>query len=173
MTDTFKKNLLDAIRSQAETEAANHHKLGMLDALEVRFYLGVWEYAVELAETLDEYDAETLAGVTNGADLWQLLHNGAADWAQYSAGGCSLIYTDGIWERLGARSDEDRAELCQACDDGLQNWPLSWYGGAASRAFRTAKYGRRCSDDLAVQAAAIAIAAQLVKWMFESFENIY
>lgn len=174
MTTEQKENLIKVSRALAATEPEIHKYIDAPDepeTLDFRFYRGVWEYVVELAETLDDYDAETLAGVTLGSDLWKLLHNGAEDWAHYSAGGCSLIYTDAIWERLGARSDDDRAELCKACDDGLQNWPCHALGGAASRAFRSAKYGRRCSDDLAVQAAALAIASHILANIFDNYPS--
>lgn len=171
MTTEQKDNLIRAARVHCQIEAEINRAIGDEDTPESRFYLGVWEYVVELAETLDDYDAETLEGVELGSDLWKLLHNGANDWAQYSAGGCSLIYTDAIWERLGARSDEDRARLCQALEDGLQGWPCHWLGGSASRAFRFAKYGHHYSDDLAAQAAALAIASHLLTKIFDALKE--
>ena len=52
-------------------------------------------YAYELVEEMD--DAKEFYG--SPADRKELL-NGAADWSQYSWGGCSLVYNKGIAKRL-------------------------------------------------------------------------
>lgn len=57
-------------------------------------------YAYELVEEMD--DAKEFYG--SPADRKELL-NGAADWNQYSWGGCSLIYDEDIAKRLCSPSE--------------------------------------------------------------------
>ena len=64
---------------------------------------GVIAYAFELLESLDEaIDGGYFAAEDIAAPL--MLHdamlNGAANWHQYSWGGCSLIYNEDIAQRL-------------------------------------------------------------------------
>lgn len=60
---------------------------------------GVREYAYELLDRIDEIGEE----LDNDAEITQkFVLNGAANWAQYSEGGCSLIYNDDIAQRLCA-----------------------------------------------------------------------
>lgn len=61
---------------------------------------GVKEYALELLEGMEERAAwDDLIPVTfTQRKKWML--DGAADWSQYSWGGCSLIYDRQIAERL-------------------------------------------------------------------------
>ena len=64
---------------------------------------GVKTYALELLEKLEE---DVSCGYFDEADLTspklleKALLNGAADWSQYSWGGCSLIYNSTIAFRL-------------------------------------------------------------------------
>lgn len=61
---------------------------------------GVYEYACELVDELAEilrYDENAL---DNERLLRKALLNGAADWGQYSWGGCSLCHDADIAERL-------------------------------------------------------------------------
>lgn len=72
---------------------------------------GVKVYALELLESLEEginsgyIDPAELEGP---ALLKKALLNGAADWAQYSWGGCSLVYDGDIAERLCTPSELKR-----------------------------------------------------------------
>ena len=64
---------------------------------------GVTKYALELVEQLGEqinggYFEEL--NLTESKKVRAALLNGAADWSQYSWGGCSLIYDGDIAERL-------------------------------------------------------------------------
>lgn len=68
---------------------------------------GVTQYALELVDEL----AEQIGGYLEESDLTEskkvraALLNGAADWSQYSWGGCSLIYDGDIAERLCCPSE--------------------------------------------------------------------
>lgn len=69
---------------------------------------GVKAYALELIEELEEaithgyFDADDLESPQL---LERQLLNGAADWSQYSWGGCSLIYNEDIATRLCTPSE--------------------------------------------------------------------
>lgn len=67
---------------------------------------GVQAYALEL---LDDYDECVRYATNAGKAVPELsettLLNGAADWSQYSQGGCSLIYNSDIAERLCSPSE--------------------------------------------------------------------
>ena len=69
---------------------------------------GVTKYALELVEQLGEqinggYFEEL--DLTESKKVRAALLNGAADWSQYSWGGCSLIYDSDIAERLCSPSE--------------------------------------------------------------------
>lgn len=55
---------------------------------------GVKLYALELLDNIDDPDA-----LTNERLLYRALLNGAADWKQYSEGGCALCYNRDIAEK--------------------------------------------------------------------------
>lgn len=85
----------------------------MREALEAMNTRSAWKrgvnaYALELLEELEEaisggyFDAEDLDAPKM---LDKQLLNGARDWAQYSWGGCSLIYNGEIAERLCSPSE--------------------------------------------------------------------
>ena len=85
----------------------------MREALEAMNTRSAWKrgvnaYALELLEELEEaisggyFDAENLDAPKM---LDRQLLNGASDWAQYSWGGCSLIYDGEIAERLCSPSE--------------------------------------------------------------------
>lgn len=85
----------------------------MREALEAMNTRSAWKrgvnaYALELLEELEEaisggyFDAEDLDAPKL---LDRQLLNGASDWAQYSWGGCSLIYNGEIAERLCSPSE--------------------------------------------------------------------
>lgn len=72
---------------------------------------GVQAYALEL---LDDYDEYVRYAANDGKAVPELseatLLNGAADWSQYSWGGCSLIYNTDIAERLCSLSELKRCQ---------------------------------------------------------------
>ena len=78
---------------------------------------GVKEYAVELVESLNE-DAD----LSNETLLKKELLNGAADWMQYSEGGCSLIYDCDIAERLCSASELKRCRGGEHQPSGWETW---------------------------------------------------
>lgn len=61
---------------------------------------GVRAYAEELISHLE--DRAEPADTYNPRGLYALMLNGAWDWQEYSAGGCSLIYSGDIAARLSA-----------------------------------------------------------------------
>lgn len=78
---------------------------------------GVTEYAVELAESLDNWDKQP----ENVAELREMLLNGADDWSAYSWGGLSLVYNWDIAERLCTPSELKRVNN----KNGLRDYPNS------------------------------------------------
>lgn len=78
----------------------------ILDELNARKCRGVWDnavnaYAVELVESLDDWDKQP----ENIAELREMLLNGAPDWSAYSWGGLSLVCNWDIAERLCTPSE--------------------------------------------------------------------
>ena len=86
---------------------------------------GVKVYALELLESLEE---GINGGYIDPADLGspallkKALLNGAADWSQYSAGGCSLIYDGDIAERLCTPSELKRKRGGELQPNGQETW---------------------------------------------------
>lgn len=78
---------------------------------------GVTEYAVELAESLNNWDKQP----ENVAELREMLLNGADDWNAFSWGGSSLIYNQDIAERLCSPSELKRV----INKNGLRDYPNS------------------------------------------------
>lgn len=78
---------------------------------------GVTEYAVELAESLNNWDKQP----ETVAELREMLLNGADDWKAYSWGGSSLIYNQDIAERLCSPSELKRVTN----KNGLRDYPNS------------------------------------------------
>lgn len=64
----------------------------------------VTAYALELVETLDDWDKEP----QSVAELKEMLLNGASSWRAYSWGGSSLIYARDIAERVCTPSELKR-----------------------------------------------------------------
>lgn len=78
----------------------------ILDELTTRKCRGTWDnavndYAVELAESLDNWDKQP----ESVAELREMMLNGADDWKAYSWGGSSLVYNWDIAERLCSPSE--------------------------------------------------------------------
>ena len=61
---------------------------------------GVYAYACDLLDDLSDIVRYDEGALTNETLLFKALLNGAADWNQYSWGGCSLCYDHDIAERL-------------------------------------------------------------------------
>ena len=117
-------------------EAVSAHKAGRS-----AWSRGVKAYAVELVEDLDD-----------GADLsneWMLqkeLLNGAQSWAQYSEGGCALVYDADIAERLCSPSELKRNKWGMLPPNGRETW-------------------------LEVQARALWQAHSLIGWQWEKMKG--
>lgn len=77
---------------------------------------GVFDYALELAEDLEEETPTTFA------ELKSKLLNGASDWEQYSWGGCSLIYNEDICERLATPSEQKRTNNGDRRPNANEDW---------------------------------------------------
>ena len=95
----------------------------ILDELNARKCRGTWDnavntYAVELVESLDDWDKQP----ESVAELRKMLLNGADDWKAYSWGGSSLVYNWDIAERLCSPSELKRVTN----KNGLRDYPNSW-----------------------------------------------
>ena len=100
---TSKKQLLNAVAA---------HKCGRS-----AWSRGVKAYAVELVESLED-DAD----LANEVMLQKELLNGASSWAQYSEGGCALIYDADIAERLCPPSALKRTKWGMRAPNGRETW---------------------------------------------------
>ena len=78
---------------------------------------GVKAYAVELVEGLNDS-----ADLSNEVMLAKALLNGASSWAQYSEGGCALIYDADISERLCPPSELKRNKWGMLPPNSLETW---------------------------------------------------
>jgi hypothetical protein len=98
---------------------------------------GVKAYALEMV-----YSAESkLAAV---ADLKKELLNGAANWREYSYGGCALIYDGDIAERLCAPSEYAKTRDGKRAPNSRETWldvQARALGQAASLIATAAKEG--------------------------------
>ena len=100
---TTKKQLLAAVSA---------HKAGRS-----AWARGVKAYAVEMVEALDDN-----ADLCNEVMLQKALLNGAQSWAQYSEGGCALIYDADIAERLCSPSELKRNKWGMRAPNSRENW---------------------------------------------------
>lgn len=64
----------------------------------------VYKYALEILSDYQDGHHKSDSFDINHTNIKELL-NGAEDWRQYSEGGCSLIYTGDIEERIGVGGD--------------------------------------------------------------------
>lgn len=86
---------------------------------------GVTKYALELMEQLGEqindgYFEEL--DLTESKKVRAALLNGAADWSQYSWGGCSLIYDSDIAERLCNPSELKKTRNGERRPNSREEW---------------------------------------------------
>lgn len=86
---------------------------------------GVTTYALELVDGIEEaitggwFDLSDLA---SPAMLRRQMLNGAADWSQYSWGGCSLIYNRDIAERLCTPSELTKTRHGERRPNAREEW---------------------------------------------------
>lgn len=83
---------------------------------------GVKEYALDMVEELEyraEYEGRRPDNVRE-LERWML--NGAADWKQYSEGGCSLIYNRQIAERLCTASELKKTDGGRKDPNPRESW---------------------------------------------------
>ena len=78
------------------------------------WYRGVAQYAVELVENIE---ADEITSISE-----EMLLSGAQDWAQYSWGGCSLIYNRDIAERLCTPSEFKRTRGGELNPNSKEQW---------------------------------------------------
>lgn len=86
---------------------------------------GVTQYALELVEQLGEqinggYFEEL--DLTESKKVRAALLNGAANWSQYSWGGCSLIYNSDIAERLCSPSELKKTRNGERRPNSREEW---------------------------------------------------
>lgn len=86
---------------------------------------GVTKYALELVEQLGEqinggYFEEL--DLTESKKVRAALLNGAANWSQYSWGGCSLIYDSDIAERLCNPSELKKTRNGERRPNSREDW---------------------------------------------------
>ena len=103
MSTTKKQELLAAVAA---------HKYGRS-----AWSRGVQAYAVELVEGINDG-----ADLANEVMLQKELLNGAQSWAQYSEGGCALIYDADICERLCSPSEVKRSNWGMRAPNGRETW---------------------------------------------------
>ena len=77
---------------------------------------GVKEYAIEM---VCNAEGPPLSAATN---LKKELLNGAANWREYSYGGCALIYDADIAERLCAPSEYRKTREGQRAPNSRETW---------------------------------------------------
>jgi hypothetical protein len=93
------------------------NELGEINAGRSAWGKGVKKYAVELVESLSD-DADLF----NETLLRKALLNGAADWQQYSEGGCALVYDSDIAERLCSASELKRCRGGERQPNARETW---------------------------------------------------
>ena len=83
---------------------------------------GVRAYANELLDDLAETVSHAPETLDNASLLKRALLNGAADWEQYSEGGCSLIYSDEIAQRLCTVTELKRTQNGCKAPNSREQW---------------------------------------------------
>lgn len=86
---------------------------------------GVSAYALELVEQLGEQIGDGYFDELNLSEPKKVraaLLNGAADWSQYSWGGCSLIYDSDIAERLCCPSELKKTRNGKRRPNSREEW---------------------------------------------------
>lgn len=83
---------------------------------------GVRLYALELIDSIEEAAEWEGEQPANERELKRLALNGAADWQQYSEGGCSLIYNKQIAERLCTASELKKTDNGRKDPNARESW---------------------------------------------------
>lgn len=86
---------------------------------------GVTQYALELVEQLGEQIGDGYFDELNFSEPKKVraaLLNGAANWSQYSWGGCSLIYDSDIAERLCSPSELKKTRNGERRPNSREEW---------------------------------------------------
>lgn len=84
---------------------------------------GISVYAVELVSYLDGLtDKEFREAFESRTVLNTVLLNGARDWHEYSAGGCTLIYGEDIAERLCTLTELKRTKNGRNAPNRYETW---------------------------------------------------
>lgn len=84
---------------------------------------GVRLYALELIDSMEErsqWDVEPFPYTLKECRRWML--NGAADWQQYSEGGCSLCYDVDIAKRLCTPSELKKTDNGRKAPNARESW---------------------------------------------------
>lgn len=92
-----------------------------------RTYRSAWDkgvklYANELLDQLAETVSYAPEALDNARLLKRALLNGAADWKQYSEGGCSLICSDEIAQRLCTATELKRTQNGCKAPNPREQW---------------------------------------------------
>lgn len=92
-----------------------------------RTYRSAWDkgvklYANELLDQLAETVSYAPEALDNARLLKRALLNGAADWKQYSEGGCSLICSDEIAKRLCTATELKRTQNGCKAPNPREQW---------------------------------------------------
>ena len=108
------KNINEIIRQATET--INNSKARSAWAR------GVRDYALDLVETLNQYDEIDPDDITSRELVERYLLNGASDWTQYSCGGCALICNRDIARRLCTASELKLTRDGQRDPNARETW---------------------------------------------------
>jgi hypothetical protein len=111
---------------------------------------GVKKYAAELIADLDEnisggcFATEDIAAPLL---LKRQILNGASDWAQYSWGGCSLVYNEDIAQRLCTPSELKKTRNGERRPNASEEW-LDTQARALNQAARMVqRIARKCAAE--------------------------
>lgn len=96
------------------------------------------EYALDLVETLNQYDNIDPADLTSRKMVESYLLDGASSWTQYSEGGCALIYNGDIARRLCTASELKLTRDGQRNPNARETW-IDVQARALSQAARLAE----------------------------------
>lgn len=83
---------------------------------------GVREYALELIDSLEERAQWENALPCNLKECRRWMLNGASDWLEYSYGGCALISSKDIAERLCTPSELKKTDNGRKWASRHENW---------------------------------------------------
>lgn len=83
---------------------------------------GVMEYAADLVDELRERAEYEGRNPEPGKECREWMLNGAADWEQYSWGGCSLIYNWDIANRLCCPSELEKNRNGERRPNSREEW---------------------------------------------------